>query len=87
MPTTQVVSGAERPAIAIKGAPDGAELYLDGVSMGVANRYDGARQTLVVEEGVHVVELRAGGQVLMSRKILASSGETTKIDYAVGAQR
>lgn len=80
-PTTRVSTGASRPTLAVQGAPADAVLYVDGLSMGNADQYNGVRQTLLIEEGVHQVELRRGIQVLMSQKIFASNGESSKFVY------
>ena len=81
LPTTQVSTGTQRPTLAVKGSPAGALLYVDGLPVGEAARYDGVSQKLFIEEGVHQLELRQGGQVLMAQKIFASSGETSTLVY------
>ncbi len=87
LPTTQVKTGALRPTLAIQGAPIGAVLYVDGLSVGVANQYDGLSQKVLIEEGVHQLELRQGTQVLMSQKIFSSNGETSTLEYKAAATK
>jgi len=41
MPTTSVRTVDDRPTLAIKGAPEGAILFVDGLNMGLANQYSG----------------------------------------------
>lgn len=81
LPTTQVNAGTARPTLTVIGAPADATLTVDGLSMGLAASYNGAPNTLLVEEGVHRVELRQGPNVLMAQKILATGGENTKLTY------
>jgi hypothetical protein len=81
LPTTQVKTGAQRPTLVIQGAPIGVVLYVDGLTVGAANQYDGLSQKLFIEEGVHQLELRQGAQVLMSQKIFSSNGETSTLEY------
>jgi hypothetical protein len=81
LPTTKVNAGTARPTLTVLGAPANAVLFIDGLQIGVASNYNGAPNTLLIEEGVHRVELRQGGNVLMVQKILASGGENTKFTY------
>jgi hypothetical protein len=81
LPTTQVATGASRPTLNIQGAPVSTILYVDGLEVGDATQYNGTTQSLLIEEGVHQVELRQGTVVLMSQKIFASNGENSKLVY------
>lgn len=81
LPTTQVNVGSSRPTLSVTGAPSNVKLVVDGLEVGLAATYNGAPKTLLIEEGPHQVELRDGSTVLMSRKILATNGENTKIAY------
>ena len=68
-----------RPAIGVSGAPEGATLYVDGLRMGMASQYNGAKNVLLVENGKHLVEVKAAdGKVLLSETLFLS-GSTTKI--------
>lgn len=82
MPTTQVSTGAPRPTLIVQGAPADAILYVDGLAAGNAAQYNGVANSLLIEEGVHHVELRRGASVLMAQKIFASNGESSKLVYA-----
>jgi len=79
LPATEVRTGAVRPALAVQGAPAGASLYLDGILMGEAGKYNGVAQKLLIEEGVHRVEVKQGQAVLLTQQIFASSGETSTV--------
>jgi hypothetical protein len=81
LPTTRVTTGTSRPTLIVQGAPVNAVLYVDGLEVGSAAQYNGAAQTLLIEEGVHQVELRQGTDILMSQKIFASNGESSKFVY------
>jgi hypothetical protein len=87
LPTTTVKTGAQRPMLAVQGAPTGVVLYIDGLSAGAANQYDGLSQKLFIEEGVHHLELRQDTQVLMSQKIYSSNGETNILEYKAAATK
>lgn len=81
LPTTKVNAGTSRPTLTVLGAPANAVLFVDGLQIGVAANYNGKPNTLLIEEGVHRVELRQGGTVLMSQQVFASGGENTKFTY------
>jgi hypothetical protein len=67
-----------RPAIAIQGAPADAILYVDGLSMGAAQQFDGRTQVLVLEPGPHKVEvIRRGKRVLSEQIFLGEEGTKT----------
>lgn len=82
LPTTQVNSGTARPTLTVIGAPANAILFVDGLQIGAAAIYNGAPNTLLIEEGVHRLELRMGNTVLVTQKIYASGGENTKFTYS-----
>ena len=68
-----------RPAIGVAGAPAGAVVFVDGLEMGQASKFDGKRHVLLVESGTHLVEVKsADGQVLHSETLFLGSS-TTKI--------
>ncbi|MES2018099.1 MAG: hypothetical protein V4484_16550 [Pseudomonadota bacterium] len=81
LPTTRVNAGTTRPTLTVIGAPANAVLYVDGLQIGTASQFNGAPNTLLIEEGVHRLELRDGATVLMVQKILASGGENTNFTY------
>ena len=84
LPDTVTTSGAQRPRLLIKGAPDDALLLIDSVPMGQAQRFNGQPGVLLIEEGVHQVELRRGGTVLHAEKVLVGAGETRTLQVNEG---
>lgn len=74
-PNTGVEITDERPTIAFKGAPEGSQVFLDGIAMGPADEFDG-RKVLLVEPGTHVVEVRRNGGVLLSESVFLGEGAT-----------
>lgn len=74
-PNTDVKISDERPAIAFKGAPGGSLVFVDGVVMGSASKFNG-QQVLLVEPGAHVVEVRHDGGVLLSERVFLGEGAT-----------
>ena len=67
----------ERPSLAFTDAPAGAAVYVDGLNMGLASDFNGTDKVLLVEPGNHLVEVRAGSTVLISRRVFLS-GPATK---------
>lgn len=68
-PSTDIRTTDERPTIAFTGAPEGAQIFVDDVAMGSASRFDGVTESLLVEPGNHVVEVRLDGRTLLSRRV------------------
>lgn len=67
----------ERPSIAFSGAPDGSVIYVDGQEMGPATQYSGGDKVLLVEPGNHVVQVRLGTQILLTRRVFLA-GQATR---------
>ena len=67
----------ERPSIAFTGAPEGSVVLVDGQEMGPAARYGDGINVLFVEPGNHIIQVRHGDQVLITRKIFLS-GQATR---------
>ena len=65
MPSTSVRTIDDRPTLAFKNAPDGAILFVDGISMGVASEYDGDPNVLLA------------GETLRYTHTVTNSGNTT----------
>ena len=86
LPASNVTSGSARPTLSLRGAPQGSELILDGQSMGPADRYDGSREVLAVEEGAHLVEVRQGTTAILTKRIFAASGEAVNVDVSAGTR-
>jgi len=74
-PTTEVRITDNRPAIAIKGASEDALLYVDGLSMGLAQQFDGHAQALLLEPGTHKIEVRGHGKILLSETVFLGGRE------------
>ncbi len=75
-PATNVAIADERPTIGFKGAPGGSQVFVDGIAMGAADQFDGSRETLMVEPGTHVVQVRHEGGVLLSERVYLGEGAT-----------
>jgi hypothetical protein len=86
LPETTVSSGAQRPRLVIQGAPDDAELVVDGITMGAAQRFNGQPGVLLVEEGVHQVEVRRAGMRIHAEKLLIGAGETRALQVNSGGR-
>lgn len=67
----------ERPSIAFSGAPSGSVVFVDGKSMGLATRYDGGENVLLVEPGNHQIQVRLGERVLLKQRVFLS-GQATR---------
>lgn len=74
-PNSKVEITDERPTIAFTGAPWRSQVFVDGVEMGRADRLEG-RKVLLVEPGMHVVEVRHKGKILLSEKVFLGEGAT-----------
>jgi hypothetical protein len=73
-PTTTVRTVDTRPALAIRGAPAGLVLFVDGAQVGDPRSYDGNPNILRVEAGTHDVELRDGaGNVVFRQRVFVES--------------
>jgi hypothetical protein len=86
LPETTVKTGSPRPQLAIKGAPADTILIVDGLAMGPASQYDGNPKVLVVEEGVHQVQIQRSGKTIHTEKAFVSNGETKTITVNAGSQ-
>ena len=81
-PTTEVRITDNRPAIAIKGASEDALLYVDGLSMGLAQQFDGHAQVLLLEPGTHKIEVISQGKVFLSEKVFLGGGEVRTLSVS-----
>jgi hypothetical protein len=77
MPVTSVKSIDDRPALAFKGAPEGAILFVDGLNMGPANEYNGEPKILTVEPGTHTLRITANGSVIYEQRVFVESALKT----------
>jgi len=81
-PVSNVNQGGERPALVIKGANASAQLYLDGLLIGSAAKYNGKPKKLLVETGAHKLRVVDNGEVIHEQSILVTQGETKIISIA-----
>lgn len=77
MPNTSVRTVDDRPTLAIKGAPEGALLFVDGLNMGLANQYDGNPTILTVEPGTHIVRVVVNNSAIYEQKVFVESSLKT----------
>lgn len=77
LPATTVRTVDDRPMIAIKGAPEGAMLFVDGLLMGATDQYNGDPGVLAVEPGTHVVRITANNGTIYEQKIFVESSLKT----------
>jgi hypothetical protein len=61
-------------------------LVMDGITIGPANRFDGNPGVLIVEEGVHQIEIVREGKTVHSEKTFVSSSETRVITINSGVK-
>jgi len=60
----------------IQGAPDDAQIFVDGYYAGVADDFDGALQHMNLEPGPHKVEIRAQGRPPVAFDVDIQPGQT-----------
>ena len=73
-----------RPTIAVRNAPRGSVLIVDGLEMGPARQYDGERQSLLVESGTHRIEVVArNGTVILSEEVFLGNSTHREFDASV----
>ena len=77
MPTTTIRTVDDRPTLAFKGAPEGAILYIDGLSMGTAGQYNGEPTVLTIEPGTHTVRVTVGNETIYEQRIFVESSLKT----------
>ncbi len=62
-------------------SPKKAEVYLDGVYVGIADNFDGFPRHLSTEPGAHVITFKAEGHRTTTRKIRIPRGAIVKLDF------
>jgi PEGA domain len=77
VPTTTVSTIDDRPALAFKGAPEGALVYVDGLNMGSANEYNGDPKILNVLPGSHTLRITANGATIYEQRVFVESSLKT----------
>jgi hypothetical protein len=78
-PVTVVQTVDDRSRLLIESAPAGAKLFLDGKLVGEASAYSGNPKVLLVEPGVHLVEIKLGERLLASQKLFFGGGEQRRL--------
>ncbi|MFW6413559.1 MAG: hypothetical protein ACOC0V_05430 [Oceanicaulis sp.] len=68
-PERAVVQGGELGGLTFSDAPVGAVVFVNGAEMGPAAAFDGVAGVLELDRGRYHVEVRLGGQALVSRQI------------------
>ncbi len=68
-PSSDVRVTDERPKIAVKNAPPNAIVYVDGLRMGLASKFNGDPSVLLLEPGRHKIEIKSGGRTLLSEDV------------------
>ncbi|MFH2013269.1 MAG: PEGA domain-containing protein [Pseudomonadota bacterium] len=64
-------------AIKIVCIPSDAEVFIDGASMGEANRYDGNPGYIKLSSGTHKIEIKKEGYAPYSRELYSSKSLQT----------
>jgi hypothetical protein len=77
LPVTTVSTIDDRPALAFKGAPEGAVLFVDGLNVGSAAEYNGNPKILNVQPGTHTLRITANGGVLYEQRVFVESSLKT----------
>ncbi len=68
-PSSDVRVTDERPKIAVKNAPPNAVIYVDGLRMGLASKFNGDPSVLLLEPGRHKIEIKSDGRTLLSEDV------------------
>ncbi|MDY6855387.1 MAG: PEGA domain-containing protein [Thermodesulfobacteriota bacterium] len=53
-------------------SPNSAKVFVDGVSMGKANRYDGDPGYIKLDSGTHRIEIRKEGYIPYTKEVYSS---------------
>lgn len=75
-PQTKTTTVNDPPTFVFIGAPDQANLYVNGLLIGPADNYNGKPNSLIVPRGTHLVEIKQAGRILFSEKAFISDGST-----------
>jgi hypothetical protein len=80
VPHSEVRSGTQRPTIAVSGLANDATLKVDGQPMAFGQDMNDAPRDILVEEGMHKVEVEQRGVVTLRQQIYVSGGERKVLD-------
>lgn len=78
-PNQQIQTLDDRPSLHIVGAPQDAVLYVDGLEIGPAKKYDGKPDVLLLNPGTHSIQIRQGNNVLRSLDVFLGDGTHREI--------
>jgi len=78
-PQAQVSTVDTRPHLSIAGAPAGAQLVIDNVSLGAAADYAPGSREIALDHGTHHVVITNGGTVLYDNSIYLGNGADSTI--------
>lgn len=76
-PNTTVRTADDRPALAFQDAPKDALLFVDELSMGPANQYNGRPKVLMIEPGMHNVRVTVNSKILFEQRVFVESSTKT----------
>lgn len=85
MPESRVDAGTPRPGLTFPDAAPDMVLVLDGLTIGPASQFNGKPGVLVVESGVHQVEIVRDGKTIHRENTAVGGGETRAIVIQPGA--
>jgi hypothetical protein len=77
MPNSVVRTVDDRPTLAFKNAPENAVLFVDGLNMGAANKFNGDPNILVVEPGTHTVRVTIDQEVVFEQRVFVEGSLKT----------
>lgn len=78
-PQSSSTQGSDRPGIYVTGAPENAEIIVDGLNMGGAAQFDGKKKFLELEPGAHRVSVVLNGDVLYDQRVFLDRTGLTEV--------
>lgn len=85
-PNRQTHTVDDRPSIYIVNPPPNAMLHVDGAKIGPADKFNGEPNILLLEPGVHHVEIREGDNLIRSLDVFLGEGTRREIRLTGGDQ-
>lgn len=70
------VAGAEYGGVRIQGAPDDAQVFVDGNFVGIAGDFNGAYKHLNLQAGAHGIEIQEAGRPPIGFDVNVQPGQT-----------
>ncbi|MFD2204169.1 hypothetical protein [Kiloniella antarctica] len=67
----------ERPSVGFANVPKDAEIFVDGLSMGLAGDFDGESRSLTLINGSHKIKLMQNGQEILSQDVYLNGPSVT----------